>query len=181
MNEIKQISLVDRTRKHESKALAAIYEYYYPKVLKYMYYRVEAIDAEDLTADVFVKVLQGIHHQNGSLVAWLYAIAGNVVRDYIRAKKVRRISAADNLAAAKFMDNHYPVETVVRQTEVRNAMKQLSEGQRELVVLKFIQSLSNSDIADITGRTPEAIRALQYRALSALRKILSDKEGNTSG
>ena len=64
---------------------------------------------------------------------------------------------------------------VGRQMDVRGALDKLTDDQRELVALKFIQGLSNADIAEVTGRRPGAIRALQFRALCALRDILRGK------
>ena len=73
-------------------------------------------------------------------------------------------------------DGKNPADVVGRQIDIYNAMVRLTDNQRELITLKFIQGLSNADVAEITGRSEGAIRGLQFRTLSALRLILSGEE-----
>jgi len=82
--------LLEKARRAEPEALAALCSEYYPKLLKYMHYRVDAASAEDLVGEVFVRVLRGIHGQKGSFPAWLYRIAANVVVDHGRKKRTKR-------------------------------------------------------------------------------------------
>lgn len=165
--------LLEKARRAEPEALAALCSEYYPKLLKYMHYRVDAASAEDLVGEVFVRVLRGIHGQKGSFPAWLYRIAANVVVDHGRKKRTKRETqmsdAHENPAPEPSLS-----ETVARQLDLRQALAKLTGEQRELVTLKFIQGLANADISEITGRKPAAVRALQFRALSSLRNIMGD-------
>ena len=176
MDEHDVDSLLEKVRKGDVEALAVLCEYFYPQVLKYMYYRVDAVSAEDLTGEVFLRVLRHIDEQSGSFVAWLYRIAANVVIDHARAAKIRREGPMDEQIMESIVDDKNPAEVITRQIDTYKAIVRLTDDQRELITLKFIQGLSNADVAEITGRSEEAIRGLQFRALSALRRILSGEE-----
>jgi len=168
--------LLEEARKRTPEALAELCELFYPKVLKYMHYRVAAQHAEDLTEEVFLRVVRSIQGQTGSFNAWLYRVAANVVAQWYRQKKRRDCVGIEEIDGELASAADGPGETVPRHLDLTEAIGQLTDDQREFVTLKFIQGLSNADIAEITGRSPEAIRALQFRALSALRQILDDEK-----
>jgi RNA polymerase sigma-70 factor, ECF subfamily len=182
MNEQKHdnvdAELLRRARGRDADALAALCEQIYPKVLKYMYYRCRPDTADDLTAEVMLRVVRGVERQNGSFWAWLYRIAANVVIDKARSAKSRREETMDEQMLAQRPEVASAPAAVGRHLDIQDAIGQLTDDQKELVVLKFVQGLSNAEIGEATGRTPEAIRALQFRALAALRQILGegDKE-----
>ncbi|MEI6424273.1 MAG: sigma factor, partial [Lentisphaerota bacterium] len=80
--------LIEKSRASgDLRALGMIYEYYYPKILKYMYYRSNRENYEDLTVETFQKVIRNIGSQEGNFEAWLYKIAENVVKDFYKSKK----------------------------------------------------------------------------------------------
>ena len=168
--------LVERSKKQDAESLAAICEYFYPQVLKYMHYRVDAVSAEDLAGEVFLRVLRHIREQKGSFQAWLYKIAANVVIDHVRTRKTRKEIPMDEQVIESVVNDKDPSKVVGRQIDISNAIVKLTDDQKELITLKFIQGLSNTDIAQITNRSQEAIRGLQYRALSALRLILGGEK-----
>ena len=177
MEEAELTRLVEQARRRDPDALAVLCEQFHPKVLKYMHYRVSPRWAEDLAADVLLRVVRNIDRQTGSFVAWLYQIAAHVIIDHSRREKIRRTSPMDEQAIQVLTASDDPSKTVERRADLLEALAGLTDEQRELITLKFIQGLSNSDIAKITGRTTDAIRALQFRALSALREHMG-KEDN---
>lgn len=168
------IWLLQQAREQSPEALAALCEHVYPKLVRYMHYRVGAAEADDLAAEVLVRVLRGISKQKGSFFPWLYRIAANVIADYARSATTRKeepmTDSAAQLALARGSDH----VAAAGRLDIENALAALSEDQREFVVLKFLQGLTNAEIGELTGRTPEAIRALQFRALRALRDLLGD-------
>ena len=181
MDENHLAHLLAKARERDPDSLAALCERFYPKVLKYMHYRVDATWADDLTAEVFLRVMRSIAGQTGSFVAWLYKIAANVIIDHSRREKVRRVIPMDEQTTQLLTSPDDPADTVARRADLLDALAWLTEEQRELVTLKFIQGLSNAEIAEVTGRKPGAIRALQFRALSALRERLEqDDAGDVS-
>ncbi len=171
---------VAAARRREPEALAELCTRWYPKVLRYMRYRVRADAAEDLTSEVFVRVVRAIDGQTGSFPAWLFRIASNIVRDWLRRRKVAERVQVDSEAVERQAGTDDPAEQAARRVDLAAAIEQLTDDQRELVTLKFIQGFGNAQIADITGRSREAIRVLQFRALKALRRILGD-EGRSDG
>lgn len=176
MSDHEVASLLERARAREPEALGELCERVYPRVLKYMQYRVSAAHAEDLTEEVFLRLVRSIDQQSGSFHAWLYRVASNVVADWIRRKKLRERVRADPGLLPQRPHEGNPADRVARRLDVADAMAHLTDAQRELVTLKFMQGLSNADIAEITGRTPGAVRILQFRALSTLRQFLSSEE-----
>ena len=178
MNKFKDLDLpglLKFAKNQEIDALAELYERFYPKVLKYMYYRVSPADAEDLAGEVFVRVLRSIEKQFESFEAWLYRIAANVIIDRARRIKVRKESEMNETMAETLAVKDPPEAGLDRNADITDAMEQLTDEQKEFVVLKFLQGLSNEDTGAIMNRNAGALRALQFRALSALRDILKNK------
>lgn len=168
--------MLEQARAGDPDAVASLCTRWYPKVLRYMHYRVGADLAEDLTADVFVRVFRSLPSQRGSFPAWLFRIAENVVIDHRRSTAVRRQKAMKEPIEQQ-KDTQPPVDEVVAaRVDLEAAMGQLSDDQRQLVSLKFLEGLGNEDIADVMNRSVGAVRVLQFRALDALRRILSGQE-----
>ena len=163
--------IINRAKSGNDQAISKLYQHYYPKVLKFMHYRVGPDKAEDLTSEVFLKVLRSIDKQNGNFEAWLYKIARNVIIDKARYHGSRPEVPMEDYV----MDNITEKKSV--HTEINNAMdiqyalSKVSDDHREFLVLKFIQGLDNKKISEITGKSIGALRALQFRALKALNAI----------
>lgn len=159
-------------------ALSKLCEHYYQHILKFMHYRVGQNDAEDLTGEVFLKVMRSIESQNGNFEAWLYRIARNTIIDRSRYRKIRP-EAELNLELSSDVDESKNIEKQVGSAiDIEFALERISDEHRELIVMKFIQGLSNNDIAEATGKTPGAIRIMQFRALKAMNAILKNDRGN---
>ncbi len=182
MDEHEIAPVVQKARQRDPQALTELGTCFYPRVLKYMRYRVGPNDAGDLTGEVFVRVIRSIERQNGVFVAWIFKIAACVVADHFRAM-IRRREVHLNEQAAFSLDNlsmhndNRPAQTVGRKLDMEEAVEQLTDDQRQMVALKFTQGLSTNEVAEIMDRTPGAMRVLQFRALSALREILDGSGG----
>ncbi len=176
MNEQEIDIIIEKSRKRDTEALAVLCEHFYPQILKYMYYRVDAVLAEDLTGEVFLRVLTNIHKQKGSFYAWLYKIAAHVIIDHARKGKTRKEVPMNEQISESVASPGNAQERTSRRIDMSAAITRLTDEQRELITLKFIQGLSNEDIAEITNRSQGAIRGLQFRALSALKIILSSEK-----
>ena len=170
------IDLVQRAKEGDKLAFVTLYERYQPPVFSYVYYRVDDQTlAEDLTAEVFVRMVAKIHSYRATspLLAWLYTIARNLITDHYR--QARRVSPLDERTTMSHLDPIEEAHRHLRESELRAALKRLTEEQRQVVLLKFIERRSNTQIAALLGKTEGAIKALQHRALDSLRRLLDTK------
>ena len=156
--------------------MARLCSHYYPKILRFMRYRVNSNLAEDLTGEVMVKVMRAIDRQTGRFEPWLYRLARNVIIDNARRRNARPETSMDEETMEQMTDGTTPSEIVERRMDVQTALEKVSDEHREFLTLKFIQGLSNKEIGEITGQTMNALRAMQFRALKAMRNVLKPQE-----
>lgn len=167
--------LIKKSQNGDKEAFGKIYMKYLDPIYRYIYFRVNQNrqEAEDLTELVFFKALERVdkYKENGhSFRAWLYTIARNTVVDHWRRGSNTSILSIDVENGEKT-----PEENLIFEEENKDlleAVDQLNEEQRQLVVMKFIEGLENKEIAEILNKREDAIRAMQYRALKQLRKIM---------
>jgi RNA polymerase sigma-70 factor, ECF subfamily len=162
----------------DPEALVAIYDEYSTRIYSYIYHRTgDAAAAEDLTGDVFVRMLEALQTERAwttSLQGWLYRIAHNLVVDHFRRQSKRDGPELDE----RWMSSDDPTtsfEGLFSSHQLRTAMRFLTEEQRQVIVLKFAEGLSNVEVAEVMDKTEGAIKALQHRALEAMRRVV----GNT--
>jgi RNA polymerase sigma-70 factor (ECF subfamily) len=171
--------VIDRARGGDRAAFAELYDSYVDSVYRYLVYRVrEASDAEDLCSEVFTRAFANIHRyrwQGKSFLAWLYTIARNAVTDRRRRERPTvDLDTAFGLAedGPTAHDRAVHGEQVVA---LRGAVKHLTSEQQQVLSLRFESNLSSRQVADLLGKNEGAIRALQFRALGRLRKLLRDQ------
>lgn len=168
--------VIDRARSGDRAAFAELYDAHCSAVYRYVLYRVrEPSDAEDLTSEVFTRAFANIHRyrwQGKSFLAWLYTIARNAVTD--RRRRTRPTVDLDD-AYGVAADGPTAHDHAVRGEQVdalRGAVKRLTTEQQEVLLLRFVEHMSSRQVAKMLGKNEGAIRALQFRALGRLRKIL---------
>ncbi len=169
--------LAERAAKRDEVAFAKLYDLYVDKIYKYIYYKSGRTDeAEDLTAQVFLKAWEAIGHykwEGYPFSTWLYRIAHNQMIDYYRTHRETfpldtaraRESTIDPLEAA---------ERTFTSNQIRTALQHLTHDQQRVVVLRFLEGYSTSEVAAIMDKDPDAIRALQHRALRALQPWMGE-------
>lgn len=183
--EDSEILLLERARKLDEAALVSIYDRYHPVVYRYLYRQIGDVDtARDLAAEVFHRLLVALHAGKGPrdhLVAWLYRTAHNALVDHYRRQQHRcHLSLEEGIVA----DDNTPVEAAEHHllvTQLRGALQRLSPDQQQVIALKFLEGLSNEQVALIMGKSVGAIKALQHRALSTLQRhmgLCDAKGGN---
>ncbi len=168
--------MVEAARKRDAGALAAICERLYPRIYRYLSYKVNDLrDAEDLAGEVFVRMLEAIPGQTGSLEAWLFRIAGNVLTDHYRKRAVRsgEVELTEEIPGGN--DPGAVVERKLDGERLKQGLRELTEEQKEVVILRFIMGYEHGEVAEIMGRSAGAVRALQFRALSALKGALGGR------
>ncbi len=173
-----QQSLLERASRAEPAALAAVYDQYVERIYTYIYHRVGHAElAEDLTGQVFMQMLEAVRSRQGwklSFSGWLYRIAHNLVIDYYRRRgraSFVDIDEAPPIASSED-DPSRSVQAGLDRDHLRTALSQLTEEQAQVITLRFLEDLSIAEVATAMQKTEGAIKALQYRAVLALRRIM---------
>ncbi len=172
-------ALLEQAAEYDPVVLGQIYDEYSEKIYNYIYYRVGDRDlAQDLMAEVFLKALDAIKVYRGwhtSLSGWLYRIAHNLVADHFRAKPMKEALPLDEQLIADEGNPALVVSQMLTQQRLRAAVNSLTEDQQQVVILKFVEEMSNADVARILGKTEGAVKSLQHRALASLRRYLEEQ------
>ena len=184
LKELSDSELVDLA-KEDKDAFGELYERYVTKIYRYIYYRTgNQHDAEDLTARVFFRAMAHIENYTERGVpfqAWLYRIAHNLVANWHRDRARRKIIPLEEFVAVLHSDS--PAEQAEDQEEremLLEAIRRLPEERQQLILLKFVEHLSNAEIGKIMERTEGAIKSLYHRTLITLREDL-EMQQNRSG
>jgi len=171
-------AILERAIEGDSEAFGLLYERYVGKIYNYIYYRVGNVsDAEDLTERVFLRALRHIHnytHRGLPVSAWLYRIAHNLVANWHRDNSRRKDVPLDEgmLFSQHF---NFPEQELLRSEEhnrLFEVIHKLPEERQELLILKFVDDLSNAEIGRVMGRTEGAIKSLYHRTLLTIRDEL---------
>ncbi len=169
-----------RARAGDREAFGVLYERYVQRIYNYVYYRIgHPQEAEDLTARVFYRALQHIHHYEERglpFAAYLYRIAHNLVANWHRDQSRRKeIALDDEPWNPPRATTPSPERQVVRREEEEHLLqviRRLPPDRQELLILKFVDRLSNAEIGQILGRSEGAVKSLYHRTLIALRAEL---------
>ncbi len=176
-DELDDSALV-KLAKEDKQAFGELYSRYLKKIYSYVYHRTgNTHDAEDLTAKVFMRAFSHIgNYEDRGLPfqAWLYRIAHNIVANWHRDQGRRKIIALDDYVAHSLKSEapDHLAEESEEQTQLMEAVRRLPEDRQQLLLLKFIEQMSNAEIGVIMGRTEGAIKSLYHRTLLALRDDL---------
>lgn len=168
-------ALVEKAKSGDEGAFGTIYSTYYTPLYRYIYFRVRSKEeAEDLTQNVFTKIfstIQNFKTEDSSPASYFFTSARNAVIDHYRKRDHIPI-ASDDIIMAKSDDTEDESQSYERDeiaTLVRESLQVLSPDQYEIMTLKFINELSNKEIAELTGKSEVAIRQIQSRSLKILR------------
>ncbi len=170
--------IVRRAQQYDEGALQSLYELYYQKIYNYAFLQMGDIHAaEDLASDVMLKMIESIKaYQFKGLPfgAWLFRIARNRLIDLHRRRKRRgEVDLSESLAGT-LASPQALAEMALQRGQLQVALKHLTDEQRQVIVLKFIEGFDNRSIGRIMGRSEGAIKSLQHRALAALRRVLHE-------
>lgn len=172
--------LLQRARHWDETALAHIYDTYAPAIYRYVYRRTGHADtAEEITAETFHRFLVALKQGGGPtdyLSAWLYRVAHNLIVDFYRRQPVQEPATLEGVV---LVDGDQGVEHLERQTRVeqaRAALRQLTPLQQQVITLRFLEEMSNEEVARVVERTEGAVKALQHRALNSLRRLLEGED-----
>jgi RNA polymerase sigma-70 factor (ECF subfamily) len=173
--------LIEAAQRGDTRAFAALYRAYVDKIYRYILYRVDTAEtAEDLTSDVFVRVLEGLpgyQYRAVPLLVWLYRIAHDRVIDhYRRSKRSQRDEPIDDLELSSDDDDlDAPLLAQYNTQHILGAIRSLTDTQRQVIIFRFVEGYNLENTARLLGKTVDAVKAMQYRALQALGKALNEQ------
>ncbi|MGC8634911.1 MAG: sigma-70 family RNA polymerase sigma factor [Candidatus Limnocylindrales bacterium] len=169
--------LVARARDGDTAAFGRLYDLFAPRLYRYVRFRVrEPTDAEDLVQRIFVRVIEALprYEQRGlPFAAWIFRLAHNAVID--RARTARDHRTLDSIADRP-ADGPGPAELAARSADLaalEAAIHDLTPDQQQVIACRFFGGLSTAETAQVLGRREVAVRALQFRAIAALRRGLA--------
>lgn len=161
----------------DKQALLEIYEHYSPEIFRYACRMLGDNDlAEDCVADTFLRLLIAVRGGTllGNIRAYLYRVAHNWIIDHYRRRTQVNISLEENFHTDPESNPAHLVGQELDRQRVRSALLRLPAEQRQVIELRFMENWSHDEVAVALGKTVEATRALQYRAVEALRQVLAE-------
>ncbi len=178
-------SLVLCGQRGDQAAIEQLYELYADRIYRYLLARLGDPDlAADLTTEMFVRMIGRLakfrlnsQRPAASFSAWLYRIAANLAFDHLRTRQIKQTALDPDLPVP---DRAPAPEAVAEQREtlgrLAQAIQALNEDQRLVIIGKFVEEMSNAQIAAWLGKTEGAVKSLQHRALSSLGRLLNTAE-----
>lgn len=171
-----EIELIKSCQNGQSEAFSQIYNEYFGKIYKFIYYKVSHREtAEDITSLTFHKALQNLKKFNpdqGLFSAWLYKIARNSVIDYYRSKKeIQDINTAYEL---HHEENYEESMTKNEQlAKIKEKLSLLSEDQREIIIMRVWNEMSYKEISQSLGKSEANCKMIFSRSIKQLKHSLT--------
>lgn len=171
-------AVVEAAKDGDHEALATLYEFYFPRVYRYVAARIPVSeDAEDVTEEVFVRILANLEKfawRGLPFGAWVFRIARNEVVSHARKQKVRaNTTPLDEAIPDAGQDHTARVESGMLLEAIRMAAAQLPEAQREVLSLRFGAGLSVAETAATLNKSENNVKVLQHKAVARLRKLVN--------
>lgn len=179
-NEVDNIhEIVKRAQIYDKKAFSMIYDLYYDQIYRYAYLKIgNRPDAEDVTQNTFIGALKNIKNfrwkkSGHDFTAWIYTIAHNNIVNYYRKKSkvtfkpfedMRELEAKQTLSEE--------IEKKWNLDKLLLAFQGIPYSQQRVLILRFINGMSITETSKIMTKKEGAIKSLQLRAVSSLKKIL---------
>jgi RNA polymerase sigma-70 factor, ECF subfamily len=171
--------LLEQARRCDPQALVDAYDRYAEGVYRYLYRLVgDSWTAEDLTSEVFVRLLRSLHKGRGprtNLPGWLYRVAHNLAMDWFRAQSHGTMLELDEELVSDGESPMGRLEVGEQRGRLLQALHRLTPGQQEVILLRFGEGLQIKKVGQIMGKTEGAVKILQYRAVKRLRQLLQQE------
>ena len=170
--------LAKRVSERDIDAFQALYESHLDTIYRYVYYKVgNGQLAEDLTQHIFLKAWEAIHRYQWRELPfqhWLLRLARNTVIDHYRSTRPSSANPLDPISEGVDPVAEFDQSEVVQT--LQQAVRQLPDEQREVIVLRFIEQMPHAEVARHLGKSAATVRVIQHRALQALRRLLEQDE-----
>ncbi|MDQ3620460.1 MAG: RNA polymerase sigma factor [Actinomycetota bacterium] len=165
----------------DEEAAGALFDHYHPRVFAYALSKLRnRSDAEDVASEAFARVLRDIDKfrwKGSGFEAWLFRIAANLIVDHVRRnrRETPSDSASNETASTQELDPLASVLAGEQAARLGSMLESLADEQREVVLLRFAAGLDTSEVGHVMGRKPNAVRQLQFRALTNLRGMMREE------
>ena len=160
-------------------ALTEVYDTYAPALYRYAYRLLGQQDVvQDIVAESFYRYLRALKNGKGpdkNLSAWLYRVTHNLIVDFYRRQPDQEVVPLENTPLSDPDTSETTLLEREKASQMRVAMWRLPSSQQQVIALRFLEELSNNEVALVMGKTVGAVKALQHRALAALRRILEEE------
>ena len=157
----------------DEEAIGQLVKEYYPSVLRFLSVRTRnKEDAEDLTSEVFVRMVGAIKNQTGNFPAWLFKIARNLLIDYYRKMDREKSSSLDEIENDSIAVSTEDHRKGFSEEEIKHILEFLTEDQAEVISLRFLSGHSLEETAEIMGKSVGAVKVLQFRGIVSLKEHL---------
>ncbi|MBN1288815.1 MAG: sigma-70 family RNA polymerase sigma factor [Actinobacteria bacterium] len=178
MTSFKLADIAARAKQHEPEAFSELFDLFFEKLRKYMYFKTGDLDmAEDLAAETLARGFENIDNftdRGGTIGAWLFGIARNLVaRERESRSKAELVELDKGAAVAGEELTDLEVLGKLDYEELYRAIATLPDEQQEVILLRFMERYEVKAVAGIMGKKPGAVRALQFRAFNSLREALA--------
>lgn len=172
----RELKLIRRAQEGDKGAIGELYRQHVDVIYRYIWARVRDEDtAEDLTALVFLKALEALPNYKPTgkpFLAWLYSIAYARIVDHWRKQKRRvEVPLEETLPAHEPRPQEF-LEAQADWATAIDLVAQLTDDQQDVIILRFIGEMSMAEVAETVGKTVGATKAIQYRALASLARLL---------
>jgi RNA polymerase sigma-70 factor, ECF subfamily len=170
--------LVEGARNGDAQAFASLFRSTLPIVFGNLRSRCgDRALAEDLTSEAYLRAMRAIPGFEGGsrdFLAWILRIARNLHLDHVKSGRFRLETVVDEMPERQSASTP-EMEALgrVEGSQLREALGRLTPEQQEVLSLRFLQGLPIADVAEIVGRNEGAVKALQFRALRSLGRILT--------
>lgn len=179
-SQAEERALVELAVSRDREAFGQLYDSYANRIYRYLYFRLgNAPTAEDLTAEVFVRAWEaivGFDWHKGNFGGWLYRIAHNLLVDHFRTHHETASLEKVEQTQGEIAESDQLLERGELQATLQRALRHLTPEQQQVILLRFIEGYSSREVAEMMGKSNEAVRAMQYRALASLSRVLGGEK-----
>jgi RNA polymerase sigma-70 factor (ECF subfamily) len=174
-------TLIQAAKRGDADALGELYDAYVDRIYRYLFIRLNDRQlAEDLTADVFLRFVEGIQtyqDRDVPLFAWLYKIAhARLIDFYRRSQRIGMAAPLSETEISSDLDLDSDLIKIDREQKLSIAINRLKYDQRQVLLLRFIEGYNIEQTASALGKTIGAVKVIQHRALQALNRLLSNQD-----
>jgi RNA polymerase sigma-70 factor (ECF subfamily) len=172
--------LLSRAKQLDPEALRQLHQRFYEPVVRYIRFKVgDSQTTEDLSGEVFVRILEGLKRGlawQDSPQGWVMGVARHVVADFYRKReRLTEVKLSDQVEAAAESDPSYRSLLSDQKQRLVTAIQQLTTEQRDVILMRFMEGINIEGVAEAINKSPGAVKGLQYRAIRALAELMQDR------